>query len=157
MARSAPKIRKALPGDAVAIKTLINSFAARGWMLPRSLSDIYEGIRDFWVLEDRGKVAGCVSLHICWENMAEVRSLAVGESHQKKGWGDALVKTCFREAKRMGIKRIFTLTYIPAFFARRGFREIPKEELPHKIWQDCLNCPHFPGCKEVAMLKTLGE
>lgn len=157
MARAAGKIRRALPSDVAQIKALINGYADRGWMLPRSLSDIYEGIRDFWVLEDRSKVVGCVALHVCWENMAEVRSLAVAESHQKKGRGADLVETCLKEAAALGVRKIFTLTFIPAFFARCGFREVGKEALPHKIWQDCLNCPYFPDCKEVAMLKTLEE
>lgn len=152
MVKKEPELRKAFPADAAGIKSLVIHYADKGWMLPRSLSEVYESIRDFWVLEIRGQIVGCVALQVCWENMAEIRSLAISEEMQRKGWGEAFIKKCLEEAISLGIKRVFTLTFLPEFFQKMGFTEIRKEDLPHKIWKDCINCPHFPDCKEVAML-----
>ncbi len=144
-------IRKALPADAPAIKTLINHFAEKRWMLPRSLSEIYDVIRNFWVVEKEGKIVGAAALNICWEDIAEIRSLAVAEEVQRQGWGDRLVEKCLSDAAALKIERVFTLTFVPKFFSRKGFIEVDKKELPLKIWRDCLNCPYFPDCREVAM------
>ncbi len=157
MVKNNVKIRKALPSDAPAIKELINYYAAKGWMLPRALSTIYENIRNFWVLEKDGQVAGCAALQVCWGDMAEIRSLAVAESERDKGWGKALIGTCLEEAVHLGIKRVFTLSFLPNLFIKQGFREIDKNNLPHKIWKDCVNCQHFPDCKEVALEIEVGE
>lgn len=151
------KIRKALPADAPAIKNLINYYAGKGWMLPRALSTIYENIRNFWVVELRGDVTGCAALQVCWEDIAEIRSLAVAESERGKGWGKALIRTCLEEASGLGIRKVFTLSFLPELFKRQGFREIDKNNLPHKIWKDCVNCQHFPDCKEVALEIEIGE
>ncbi len=147
------KLRKADPSDAKAIKALVNDYAAEGFLLPRSLSDIYENIRNYWVAEEQGRLLGCLSLQVCWEDMAEIRSLAVAKSAQGQGWGRALVEQGLEEAGELGLKRVFTLTFLPEFFGKIGFVGIEKEELPQKIWKDCLACHHFPDCKEVAMVR----
>ena len=145
-------IRKALPVDAPSIKALINHFAGKRWMLPRSLSEIYDVIRNFWVVEKDGRIVGAAALSVCWKDIAEIRSLAVAEEAQKRGWGEALVKRCLADAAELKLKRVFTLTFVPEFFSRMGFAEVEKKELPLKIWRDCLNCPYFPDCREVAMI-----
>ena len=146
------KIAKALTVDAPAIKSLIDEYAEKGWMLPASLFQAYGNIRNFWVVREKKRVVGCAALQVYWEDLAEIRSLAVAEPKQGEGWGRALVEKCLEEALSLGIGRVFTLTFIPEFFEKLGFAEIKKEALPHKIWKDCFNCPHFPDCKEVAMI-----
>ena len=124
-------------------------------MLPRSLSELYESMRDFIVCEDNGKILGACALHIIWEDLAEVRSLAVDTGHQKMGIGKALVRRCLKEAKELGLKRVFALTYNPEFFKKLGFVDIDKSSLPQKIWGDCLRCHKFPECDENAVIKHL--
>jgi len=148
-------LRKAKIGDVPQIHTLVNSFAARGEMLGRSRSELYEGLRDFFVVEQDGSVVGCSALHINWEDLAEVRSLAVAPELQGKGMGKILVKACIEEAKSLGITRVYALTYRPAFFEGVGFSKVPKESLPHKVWGDCLKCPQFPNCDEDAVILEL--
>jgi amino-acid N-acetyltransferase len=150
-------IRKAGLDDPAAVMELINGFAARELMLPRSLNDLYEQVRDFFVFEDGGRVVGCAALHVSWEGLGEVRSLAVRAERQRKGIGTQLVQACLDEARALGMSRVFVLTYVPEFFRRFGFNEHPKEKLPHKIWNDCLKCPKFPNCDEIAMLVELAE
>jgi amino-acid N-acetyltransferase len=148
--------KKASLGDVRQIHTLINSYAKRQLMLGRSLNYVYEKIRDFWVHKNRGNVLGCCALNIVgWQNLAEIKSLAVDKKHQKKGIGKGLVEACLKEAKILGIKKVFILTYEPEFFKKLGFKLISKERLPHKIWSDCLNCPEFPGCGEEALIKEV--
>jgi len=144
-------IRKARIADAKAIHQLLIKYAQQGMMLSRSLADIYESIRDFYVLEDNDQVVGTVCLSICWEDLAEVRSLAVHEGQGLRGFGRALVEACLEEARQLGLKRVFALTYKPLFFEKLGFQQIEKSELPHKIWSDCLKCPKFPECDEIAL------
>jgi len=124
-------------------------------MLPRSLSSIYENIRDFRVIAGGDRIMGCAALQVYWEDIAEIRSLAVIEEIQGEGWGRALVDDCLREARALKLPRVFTLTFTPPFFKKFGFSEIEKEKLPHKIWKDCIHCPHFPDCKEVALIRDL--
>ena len=146
-------IRKARMGDVKAIQTLIGEYARKGDMLPRSLSSIYENLRDYFVFENGdGEVIGSAAIHIMWEDLAEVRSLAVREGEMRQGIGTKLVEACISEAIVLGITRIFALTYRPDFFRRLGFREVDKSELPHKIWSDCLKCAKFPDCDEVALV-----
>ncbi len=145
------RIRKARVDDAAKIKELIGFYAKRDLMLPRSLSDIYECLRDYWVCERQGEIAGCAALHVDWENLAEIRSLAVAEKHHERGIGTRLLKRCIREARGLGISRVFALTYAPEFFEKNGFRICPKEELPRKIWAECIRCPRFPDCDETAL------
>lgn len=144
-------IRKALIKDAKAIHQLLIGYARDGLMLSRSLAEIYENIRDFYVCERDGRVLGTVCLAICWEDLAEVRSLAVAAEAEGQGVGRLLVQSCLDEAAGLGLKRVFALTYKPGFFQKLGFVEIEKSELPHKIWTDCLKCAKFPDCDEIAM------
>lgn len=150
-------LRKAKIADASAIKRLIDSYAARNLMLPRSLNNILENIRDFTVAEAENRVVGCVALHVVWTDLAEVRSLAVEEEHSGSGIGSALVRAALKEAAGLGAKRVFTLTYTPDFFSKLGFTELEKQELPHKIWKDCLECSRFPDCDETAMITTISR
>ncbi len=150
-------IRKANINEALGIRDLINSFAQRGLLLSLSLSDIYERLRDFFVCvqeckNNPDKIIGVCALHIIWEDLAEIRSLAVLEDCQKKGIGSKLVKACLNEAADLGIKKVFCLTYNREFFSLLGFRNIDKSELPHKIWADCLKCSKFPECTEISMV-----
>lgn len=144
-------IRKARIADVKIIHKLLLNYAKDGLMLSRSLSELYEGIRDFYVYEDQGDVVGTVCLQICWEDLAEVRSLAVIEGRGLRGIGRQLVEACLDEARQLGLKRVFALTYKPGFFEKLGFHLIEKSELPHKIWTDCIKCPKFPECDELAL------
>ena len=147
----AARIRPARMGDIKEIHALLQHFARKSLLLGRSISSLYDHLRDFVVYEDEG-VRGVCSLHICWENLAEIRSLAVAEESQGRGIGEALVQACLREARRLEIGRVFTLTYQAPFFRKLGFVEIDKRDLPHKVWSDCLNCPQFPDCDEEALI-----
>jgi amino-acid N-acetyltransferase len=143
-------IRKAALADVQDIHRLLFGFARDGLVLPRSLAEIYESIRDFHVCEEDGRIAGAVALSLYWEGLAEVRSLAVHADHGGRGIGRDLVATCLDEARQLGIKRVFALTYQSVFFAKLGFVEIEKSELPQKIWRDCMKCAKFPDCDELA-------
>ena len=150
-------IRDARMEDVKAMYGLLQHFANKGLLLGRSLSSLYDQLRDFVVYEDTsggepGEVVGVCSLHVCWEDLAEIRSLAIAESHHHRGIGRQLVQACISEADGLGIHRVFTLTYQPGFFRKLGFRSIDKNELPHKVWSDCIQCPKFPDCNEEAML-----
>lgn len=147
------KIRPAHMGDIKDIHALLQHYARKGLLLGRSISSLYDHLRDFVVYEDGG-VQGVCSLHICWEDLAEIRSLAVAEEQQGMGVGEALVHACLLEARRLEIGRVFTLTYQAPFFRKLNFVEIDNRELPHKVWSDCLNCPQFPDCDEEAMIWT---
>jgi len=148
---------KARIGDAIQMHRIINFFADRGEMLPRSLSEIYENIRDYFVYRLEGKVVACAALHISWSELAEIKSVAVAEEYQGKGIGDVLIKACLNEAKELGIPTLFCLTYRDGFFARFGFTVIDKMELPQKVWSECYRCPKFPNCDEIAMILHLKE
>lgn len=145
------QIRKAKIADVHDIQKLVNFFAERDEMLPRSLNTIYENIRDFFIAEEDGKVIGCSALHIAWEDLAEIKSLAVDVTVQRSGLGGKLVNACLEEAKQLGITKVFALTYKPEFFKKQGFTDVEKSALPHKIWSDCINCPKFPDCGEEAV------
>jgi amino-acid N-acetyltransferase len=149
------RLRKARINDVPQIHTLVNSFATRGEMLGRSRSELYEGIRDFFVVEQDDLILGCSALHINWEDLAEVRSLAVLSEGQGKGFGRILVNACIEEARSLGITRIYALTYRPGFFERVGFSKVSKDSLPQKVWGDCLKCPKFPNCDEDALIMEL--
>lgn len=148
-------IRKAKIKDIKQIQELIGCFARQDVMLPRSLNELYENIRDFWVDEERGKIVGCAALHISWDDLGEIKSLAVAKNKQGKGIGRDLAVACLAEAKVMGAKKIFVLTYKPEFFKKLGFKRIKQSALPHKIWAECINCSKFPNCKEIPLLKIL--
>ena len=148
-------IRKAKIGDVKDIQKLLTSFASRGEMLSRSLSELYDSLRDFYVFEQDGKLLGTSALHIIWEDLAEVRSVAVSEEAGRRGIGSQVVGACLDEARSLGLKRIFCLTYKPEFFAKFGFQVVDKSELPHKVWGDCIKCVKFPDCDEIAMILDL--
>ena len=148
-------IRKAKISDIKEIQQLIKLYSARGDVLPRSLSDLYDHLRDFFVFVGNRRVAGICALHICWEELAEIRSLVVREDARNKGIGVKLVKACLDESKQLGVKRVFALTYEPIFFEKLGFEKVDKAVLPHKIWTDCLRCVKFPDCDEEAMVKNI--
>ena len=144
-------IRHAKIKDARTIHQLLLEYAKDGQLLGRSLADIYENIRDFYVYEETGQILGAGALAICWEDLAEVRSLAVAAGQQGKGIGRQIVEICLEEAVDLGLKRVFALTYQPDFFKKLGFSDIEKSELPQKIWGDCLKCVKFPDCDEFAL------
>lgn len=136
------------------MRQIINAYAKEERMLPRSLSELYENIRDFYVYEQDGEVIGCCALHVVWEDLAEVLALAVKPEYLRKGIGTKLVSTCLEDARKLEIKDVFTLTYVPNFFESLGFKIVDKMNLPRKIWSGCLKCPKFPDCDEVALLKS---
>lgn len=148
-------IRKATVNDVKKIQKLVNYYAKRERMLPRSLNELYENIRDFFVYSEGGKVLGCCALHIDWEDLAEIKSLAVSSSKGGKGIGTRLLNQCLRDAKLLKVRKVFALTYVPEFFEKFGFKIVDKKELPHKIWSECIRCMYFPGCKEIAMVREL--
>ncbi|MGB9736270.1 MAG: N-acetyltransferase [bacterium] len=154
-------IRKAKMRDVKDIQKLIDVYAKKGEMLPRSLLEIYENIRDYIVYVpdtvegNTGEIIGVCAMHIFWDGLAEVRSLAVKQEHTHKGIGTMLVKACIEEAKEFEINQIFSLTYKPQFFEKLGFRIVDKSLLPQKIWSDCLKCPQFPDCNEIALILEL--
>ncbi|MCJ7645915.1 N-acetyltransferase [bacterium] len=148
-------IRKAKISDIRELHKLINFYAEQGEMLPRSLNELYENIRDFLVFEERGEILGCCALHVSWEDLGEIKSLAVKPGHTGKGIGRKLIEACLEETNELGIKKVFALTFKPEYFEKKGFRKIEKDELPHKIWSECINCPKFPNCEEVAMLREM--
>ncbi|MFO7578450.1 MAG: N-acetyltransferase [Pelovirga sp.] len=148
-------IRRARIPDARAIHQLLLTYAKDGQLLGRSLAAIYESIRDFYVYEEDGKLLGIGALAICWEDLAEVRSLAVVPGQQGKGIGRKIVEKCLDEARDLELKRVFALTYQPDFFRKVGFHDIDKSELPQKVWGDCINCVKFPDCDEEALAINL--
>lgn len=148
-------VRKATAADVPHMQRLINSWAKQGLMLPRSLHSLYEHIRDYSVAEEEGRIAGCVALHVSWDDLAEVRSMAVAVDRQRRRLGITLLEAALAEASQLGVSRVFVLTYVPDFFARRGFQKVGKADLPQKIWQECIHCIHFPTCDEEAMMLTL--
>ncbi len=149
------KPEKARVSDVPQMHKLINSFADKGEMLAHSLSEIYENIRDYFVVRQGERVIACVALHVSWSDLAEIKSLAVAEDSQQRGIGNQLVEACLREAKGLGIPTVFCLTYKPAFFERFGFFQVDKAELPRKVWGECYRCPKFPDCDEVALIYHL--
>lgn len=148
-------LRKALVADIKPIHSLLISQARDGLLLPRPLGDLYRHVREFYVLELGGEVVGCCALAIVWDNIAEVRSLVVAEALRRQNLGARLVEACLSEAVALGLHQVFTLTYQDAFFAKLGFKVVAKEVLPNKIWADCIHCPKFPDCDEIAMLVNL--
>lgn len=141
--------------DAGAIHELVTFWADRGDMLHRPIGEIYEAIRDFKVVRLNGAVAGCGSLHIMGEDLAEIRSLAVKEDVQAKGVGAAIVAACMGEAETFALERVFALTYKPGFFEKQGFRTANVMEFPQKVWNECVRCPFFTNCKEVAVVREV--
>jgi len=148
-------IRKARLTDVKAIQALVNTYAESGQMLPRTLNELYENMRDFSVCEEQGMLVGVSALHVSWDGLAEIRSLAVRRDRVKHGIGSELVRQCLAEAASLEVARVFVLTYQGSFFRKLGFTDVDKKELPHKIWTDCLNCIKFPNCDETALIITI--
>jgi amino-acid N-acetyltransferase len=150
-------VEKAKIPDVAQMHQLINEFAKNGEMLARPLSELYEDIRDYFVVKDGDRVLACAALHVSWSDLAEIRSVAVSPDSQGKGLGALLVEACFKEARELGIDTIFCFTYQPEFFKRHRFVDIDKMELPRKVWTDCFRCPKFPNCDETALIFHAGE
>lgn len=153
---SGVRVERATVHDADQIASLINFWAAQGQMLPRTLGETYENLRDFFVVhDDAGNVVACAALHITWADLAEVKSLAVREDAQSGGYGSALVRAAEAEGRALGLKRLFALTYRPGFFERLDWVQADVMALPRKVWNECYRCPKFPGCEEIALVKDL--
>ncbi len=150
-------IRPATIHDVPAIQDIVNSHAEHGRMLFKSYAQLYESLRDFAVCEIDGDVVGCVGLAIIWGDLAEVRSLAVKIGRQGKGIGKQLTRWCVDEARRLGIRKLMSLTYEQAFFEKLGFVVVEKDSLPLKVWSDCVRCPKRHGCDEIAMALVLDD
>ena len=148
-------VEKARIKDVTQMHKLINCFADKGAMLARSLSEIYENIRDYFVVRQGEQVIACAALHVSWSDLAEIKSLAVAEESQQQRIGAQLVEACLHEAKELGLPTVFCLTYQPGFFEKCGFSQVDKAELPHKVWGECYLCPKFPNCDEVALIYHL--
>ncbi len=152
-------IKKASINNIKNIHKLLTQFGTQGELLPRPLSELYDHLRDFFVYTDKSRnnktIKGCCALQICWENIAEVRSLAVLPEFQGEKIGSKLVMAAINNARSLEIKKVFTLTYKPEFFKNFGFNIISKKELPLKIWGECIHCVKFPDCDETAMIKIL--
>ena len=149
------KAEKAHIGDIAQIHKLVNRFADMGEMLPRALSELYENLRDFFVVRHGEQLVACAALHIFWSDLAEIRAVAVVNEMQAQGAGALLVQACLEEAMGLGIETVFCLTYKPDFFEKFGFRQVDKMELPRKIWGECQRCPKFLDCDEVALVYNL--
>jgi amino-acid N-acetyltransferase len=147
--------RKATMRDVESLHSLVNEFAEKGLMLPRSRNTLYEALREFTVIADDGKFVGAGALHIIWDNLAEIRAMAIRPEYQHQGIGQRLILELLNEAISLEIHQVFALTYQVDFFTKCGFRIVSKEEMPSKVWKECINCPKFPNCDEVAMIKTL--
>jgi amino-acid N-acetyltransferase len=148
-------LRKARVEDVPQIRQLINIYAQKEIMLPRAIGEIYENIRDFYVIEHDGKIIACGALHVTWEYFGEILSLAVSSDETRMGHGSRILEACLKEAPELGIKHLVTLTYAREFFGHHGFKVVDKSTLPHKLWSMCVKCPRFPDCDEIAMIKEL--
>lgn len=149
-------IRKARLEDVKEVYALIAQHSRNGHILPRPIVELYGQVRDFSVWEDdRGKLAGCGALQIVWQDLAEIRSLAIEPEYEGRGLGTSLVESLMEEAREMGVERVFVLTYRIRFFERLGFARMEKSELPHKIWADCIKCAKFPECDETALVRNV--
>ena len=147
-------IRKPLAGHARGIHQLVTYWSERTPVLQRSLGEIYENLREFVIALDGDRVVGCAALHIDWGDLAEVRTVCVADEMRGRGIGEKLVRALIEEAAGLGIEKVFCLTDQPGWFARLGFGPIDKGELPHKVWRDCVHCPIFTQCTEVAMARA---
>ncbi|MDM8551239.1 N-acetyltransferase [Desulfobacterales bacterium HSG2] len=151
-------IRRATIKDIKAIHRLLQEYGDKGELLPRPLSQLYDHVRDFTVYADdkENRIVGCCALQFCWDELAEIRSLAVHPAYTGRKIGTKLTESALSEAELYGIKNVFTLTYRPGFFKKFGFTQIERSQLPLKIWADCILCVKFPDCDEIAMMKVIG-
>jgi amino-acid N-acetyltransferase len=150
-----PIIRPAAIGDVPTIHQLLEIYAAKGNLLPRTFSELYRHLRDFFVIEIGGKVVACAALEIFTEDLGEVRSLVVDEAHERRGLGRLLVERITDEARAIGLKRLMALTYVPVFFRKLGFQTVSMDTLPEKVWGVCVKCYKYNNCDETAVLKEL--
>ena len=150
-----PKVRPAAIHDVPEIHHLLEHYAAQGNLLPRTMSEIYRHLRDFFVIEVNGRVAACGALEIFTEDLGEVRSLVVDDAYKGKGFGRLLVERVLDEARTIGLRRIMALTYVPDFFHKLGFSTVSKDTLPEKVWGICVKCYKYNACDEIAVLKEL--
>jgi len=150
-----PVIRPAAISDVPYIHHLLEIYAAQGNLLPRTMSELYRHLRDFFVAEIGGKVAGCGALEIFTENLGEVRSLVVDDAFKGRGFGRLLVERIIEEARVIGLKRLMALTYVAPFFHKLGFKTVPKDTLPEKVWGICVKCYKYNNCDETAVLLEL--
>ena len=149
------KYRRAQFRDVESVHRIVNQYAEQGLMLARSRNAIYETLRDFVLAEQDGEVVGVGALHMVWDELAEIRAMAVAPEFTGRGIGMAIVEQLAEDARELGVKTLYTLTYQPVFFAKAGFHEVPKERLSQKVWKDCINCSKFPNCDEIAMIRSL--
>ena len=147
--------RKPTFADVEKIYDLVNAYAGDGLMLARSRNSLYEFLRDMIIAEVDGELIGVGALHMVWDELAEIRTLAVSPKLKRSGVGKTIVNMLIEEGKLLGVNTVFTLTYQPEFFGRCGFEEITKEQLPHKVWKECIDCPKFPNCDEIAMMRKI--
>jgi len=150
-----PVVRPAAIGDVPAIHHLLEIYAAKGNLLPRTMSELYRHLRDFFVVEKDNQVVACGALEIFTEDLGEVRSLVVDESHEGRGLGRLLVQRIETEARAIGLRRLMALTYVPAFFHKLGFQTVPMDTLPEKVWSVCVKCYKYNQCDETAVLMDL--
>jgi amino-acid N-acetyltransferase len=150
-----PIIRPSAIGDVPTIHHLLEIYAAKGNLLPRTFSELYRHLRDFFVIEIGGKVVACAALEIFTEDLGEVRSLVVDEAHERRGLGRLLVERITDEARAIGLKRLMALTYVPVFFHKLGFQTVSMDTLPEKVWGVCVKCYKYNNCDETAVLKEL--
>jgi len=151
------RICKPTVKDVPGIKRLIDQAVEKGALLPRTIGELYEHLRDFHVYVEDGEILGCCALHIDTEELAEVRSLVVADRLQGLGIGAALIESCIEEAHQLNVAKVYALTRVPEFFAKQGFYEIDKHILPNKVFRDCVRCPMFPDCDETAMMRILNH
>jgi len=149
------QVRKASMQDIPPLLELVNGYAAKGIMLPRTEFELSENMRDFMVAYAGNQLVGCGALHFYSPVMGEIRSLAVAETHKTHGIGRMIVDSLVYEAKLYGLDAVFAFTYVPGFFSRVGFNEVERGELPLKAWKDCLRCPKFECCDEIAVMRAL--
>jgi amino-acid N-acetyltransferase len=148
-------VRQAKASDVPALQRLVNAYAAKGELLSLTSQELHQRIQGIQVVECDGQIAGMCSLFVYGADLAEIRSLAVWPEYQGKGIGRAVTEACIVSAKDLLIKRLFALTYKPAFFERLGFHIVDKLTLPEKVWKDCLNCSKLYHCDEIAVLREL--
>ncbi|MCL2145212.1 MAG: N-acetyltransferase [Endomicrobia bacterium] len=152
------KIRPAKVTDVKEMHKLVEFYADNKEMLHRSLNSIYENIQEYVVMENEdGKIAACGALHVAWEDLAEIKALAVSEKYKGLGIGRKIVQKLQKNAADLGIGKVFALSFKPEFFIKLGYKVIPKETLPHKIWSECINCHLFPDCGEVPLLISINK
>lgn len=149
--------RKAVVSDVPQIQKVVNAFADRNEMLHRSMNELFETIRDFSVIEENGEILAVAAVHVQWDDLGELKAVAVSSAAQGRGLGRQVVDHAIEGARQLGLRRVFALTYKPDFFARFGFRVVDRNTLPHKVWGECIKCHKFPDCNEIAMMRYLDQ